>query len=82
MYTETVYIGSGREILSLYKGLMKHTERVCNKWEDNNNLPHVDIKGVQGIELYLAQEYSISWTPRVRIMGKNEAARFLLERCE
>ena len=82
IYTETVYVGSGREILSLYKNIMKHTERVCNKWEENNGLPFVDTKGVQGIELYLAQEYSISWTPRVRIMGKNETAKFLLERCK
>lgn len=82
IYTEMVYIGTGREILSLYKSLMKHTERVCNKWEENNGLPYVDVRGIQGIELYLAQEYSTSWTPRVRIMGKNETAKFLLERCE
>lgn len=82
MYTESIYIGTGREILNLYKGLTKHTERVCNKWEGNNGLPFVDTKGVQGIELYLAQEYSTSWTPRIRIMGKNETAKFLLERCE
>ena len=82
MYTESIYIGTGREILNLYKGLRKHTERVCNKWEENNGLPFVDTKGVQGIELYLAQEYSTSWTPRIRIMGKNETAKFLLERCE
>lgn len=82
IYTESVYMGTGREILNLYKNLMKHTERVCNKWENNNGLPNVDINGVQGIELYLAQEYSTSWTPRVRIMGKNETAKFLLERCE
>lgn len=30
MYSEAIYVGTGREILSLYKGLMKHTERVCN----------------------------------------------------
>lgn len=82
IYTEAIYVGSGREILSLYKAIMKHTERVCNEWEGNNGLPFVDTKGVQGIELYLAQEYSTSWTPRIRIMGKNETAKFLLERCE
>ena len=82
IYTETVYIGKGREILTLYKEIMQHTERVCNKWEDNNGLPHVDTKGVQGLALYLAQEYSTHWTPRIRIMSKNEASFFLLRRCE
>lgn len=82
IYTESVFVGTGREILNLYKNLMKHTERVCNKWENNNGLPYVDIRGIQGIELYLTQEYSINWTPRIRIMGKNETAKFLLERCE
>lgn len=82
IYTEAIYVGTGREILSLYKSIMKHTERVCNKWEENNGLPYVDTKGVQGIELYLAQEYSTTWTPRIRVMGKNEVAHFLLERCE
>lgn len=82
MYTESVYVGSGREILSLYKAIMKHTERVCNEWEENNGLPYVDINGVQGIELYLDLESTIYWHPRIRIMGKNETAKFLLERCE
>lgn len=76
-YIETVYVGTGREILSLYKGLIKHTNRVTDKY--NNGLPYVDINGIQGIELCLAQEYSIYWTPRFRVMSKNETSKFLLE---
>lgn len=78
-YIETVYVGTGREVLSFFKNLMKHTNRISCKYENNNGLPFVDTRGIQGIELCLAQEYSIYWTPRFRVMSKNETSKFLLE---
>lgn len=82
IYTETVYVGTGREVLNLYKNLMKHTNKISCKYDNNNGLPFVDTKGVQGIELYLDLEGTIYWHPRIRIMSKNETSHFLLERCE
>lgn len=78
-YIETVYVGTGREVLSFFKNLMKHTNRISCKYENNNGLPYVDINGIQGIELYLDLEGTIYWHPRIRLMSKNETSKFLLE---
>ena len=44
-YIETVYVGTGREVLSFFKNLMKHTNRISCKYENNNGLPFCRHKG-------------------------------------
>lgn len=68
---KTVYIGNGREILTLYKNLKSHiTNAVFDRWE-NNESPDISIIGMQGIEFYYMRKIL-----HIRVMNKNETSDF------